>query len=52
MKADMKENLPEDCQLERELFHGTKKEACDKINHQGFNRVFAGTNGMDIHVYG
>ena len=45
MKADMKQTLPESCQLERELFHGTRKEACDKINHQGFNRTFAGANG-------
>ena len=45
MKADMKENCPEDCQLERELFHGTTKNACNDINHQGFNKIFAGKNG-------
>ncbi|XP_065919137.1 prominin-1-A-like isoform X2 [Dysidea avara] len=44
MKADMKENCPEDCQLERELFHGTTKNACNDINHQGFNKIFAGKN--------
>jgi len=48
MKANMKNSVPVNYQLERELFHGTKKEACNDINHQGFNRIFAGTNGMDI----
>ena len=45
----MKQNVPEDCQLERELFHGTNKEACDNISHQGFSTTFAGKNGMDIY---
>ena len=45
MKSDMKENCPEDCELERELFHGTTEDTCDKINHQGFNKIFAGKNG-------
>jgi len=56
MKAIMKDNVSSNYQLERELFHGTKKETCDKINHQGFNRMFAGTNGtvciccMSLHT--
>ena len=30
------------------LFHGTSPDTLDKINTQGFNRSFAGKNGMFI----
>ncbi|XP_036450537.1 LOW QUALITY PROTEIN: protein mono-ADP-ribosyltransferase PARP14-like [Colossoma macropomum] len=30
---------------ERRLFHGTGSDKIDKINHQGFNRSYAGTHG-------
>ena len=45
MKALMRHDVSSDCQLERQLFHGTNKVACEPINHQGFNRTFAGRNG-------
>ena len=45
MKALMKHDVSPDCQLERELYHGTNSTACEAINHQGFNRTFAGKNG-------
>lgn len=31
---------------EKELFHGCPRDVVDKITHQGFNRSFAGKNGM------
>ena len=31
---------------EMELFHGCPKDVTDKISYQGFNRSFAGKNGM------
>ena len=31
---------------ERMLFHGTAADTCPKVNQQGFNRSFAGKNGM------
>jgi len=45
MKSLMKHDVSRDCQLERQLFHGTNDVACEAINHQGFNRTFAGKNG-------
>ena len=45
MKALMRHDVSSDCQLERQLYHGTNKMACEPINHQGFNRTFAGRNG-------
>ena len=33
---------------ERLLFHGTSKDNCQAINHHGFNRSFAGKNGMCV----
>ena len=33
-------------QIERKLFHGTKPDTCPKVNEQGFNRSFAGANGI------
>ena len=41
-KYTMKQKC-EDC--EKLLYHGTTKEAIEKINVQGFNRCFAGQNG-------
>ena len=51
LKNLMKQNIPRGCQLERELFHGTDKAACTKINQQGFNRTFAGKNGICTFSY-
>ena len=31
---------------EKELFHGCPRDVVDKITHQGFNRSFAGKNGI------
>ena len=45
LKNQMKQNVSDDYELERELFHGTDKAACEQINHQGFNRIYAGKNG-------
>ena len=45
LKEQMKKTVSDDYELERELFHGTNKAACDQINHQGFNRIYAGTHG-------
>ena len=45
LKNQMERNVSDNCELERELFHGTDKAACEKINHQGFNRIYAGKNG-------
>ena len=45
MKVDMKDNCPDGCQIGRELFHGTAKKSCEAINHQGFNKIFAGQHG-------
>ena len=45
LKSQMKQEVSDKYQLERQLFHGTDKATCDKINHQGFNRSFAGKNG-------
>jgi len=33
---------------EMELFHGCPKDVTDKISYQGFNRSFAGKNGMHL----
>ena len=33
---------------EVELFHGCPRDVTDKISYQGFNRSFAGKNGMCI----
>ena len=53
-KDNMKQEISDECQLnlERQLFHGTTKEACDAINHQGFNKIYAGKNGNYTCVYG
>eukprot|EP00079_Xenopus_tropicalis_P039029 XP_017952800.1 PREDICTED: poly [ADP-ribose] polymerase 15-like [Xenopus tropicalis] len=33
---------------ERQLFHGTDHSAVEKVNNDGFNRSFAGSNGDKI----
>ncbi len=43
-KKEMDKNQPGQ-QNEMQLFHGTTKDTCPKINHQGFNRSFSGKNG-------
>ena len=49
-KRAMDNSNPEGHQNEQRLFHGCTADTVDKINHQGFNRSFAGKNGMYIHV--
>ena len=49
-KKEMDEHNPRGHQNERWLFHGTSPDTLDKINNQGFNRSFAGKNGMFIDV--
>ena len=49
LKEQMKKTISGDYKLERELFHGTNKAACEQINHQGFNRNFAGTHGKSFY---
>ena len=51
LKAQMKQEVSDKYQLERQLFHGTDKTACEHINHQGFNRIFGGRNGNCTHIY-
>ena len=43
---EMVKHNPPGHQNEQWLFHGTSPDALDKINTQGFNRSFAGKNGM------
>ena len=50
-KKAMDSHNPKGHQNERKLFHGCPKDVADKISHQGFNRSFAGKNGMYIHTY-
>ena len=45
---EMVKHNPPGYQNEQWLFHGTSPDTLDKINTQGFNRSFAGKNGM-IH---
>ena len=45
MRAQMQQEVHGSYEVESQLFHGTSKEACDQINHQGFNRAYAGKNG-------
>ena len=47
LKNQMERTVSDD--VERELFHGTNKAACDQINHQGFNRIYAGTHGKSFY---
>jgi poly [ADP-ribose] polymerase 10/14/15 len=43
-KRAMDATNPEGHMNEQRLFHGCAQDAVDKINHQGFNRSFAGKN--------
>lgn len=45
-KKLMDKHNPKNTQNERWLFHGTSPDSCEKINTQGFNRIFKGKNGM------
>ena len=44
-KKAMKLKNP-DLEVEKRLFHGCASDTVDKINHGGFNRSYAGKNGM------
>jgi poly [ADP-ribose] polymerase 10/14/15 len=46
-KAMDREN-PQGTKNERNLFHGCAVGAVEPINHTGFNRSYAGANGMCI----
>ena len=47
-KKTMDQHNPSTIVNERELFHGCPGDVADKISHHGFNRSFAGRNGMCI----
>ena len=49
-KKEMDKHNPPGHQNELWLFHGTSPDTLDKINTQGFNRSFAGKNGMFIDI--
>ena len=44
MRAEMQHEVQKGFKVESQLFHGTGKEACEQINHQGFNRAYAEKN--------
>ena len=45
-KKTMDQHNPSGIMNERELFHGCPGDVVEKIGHHGFNRSFAGKNGM------
>ncbi len=45
-KKDSMEKTSTHGSNEMSLFHGTDPNTCDQISHFGFNRSFAGRNGM------
>ncbi|XP_073770752.1 protein mono-ADP-ribosyltransferase PARP14-like isoform X2 [Danio rerio] len=45
VKKEELENKNQHKNNERRLFHGTGPDSTDQINHNGFNRSFAGTHG-------
>ena len=45
-KKEMEKRNPKGHPNERWLWHGTSSDTHDKINTQGFNRSFAGKNGI------
>ena len=47
-KKAMDGKNPSNTRNERELFHGCPGDVAKKISHQGFNRSFAGKNGMQL----
>ena len=50
-KKTMDQHNPSTIVNERELFHGCPGDVAEKISHHGFNRSFAGKNGMQLHSY-
>ena len=49
-KKTMDKHNPSSITNERELFHGCPGDVAEKISHQGFNRSFAGKNGIVTYV--
>lgn len=47
-KKIMDKHNPSNTMNERELFHGCPGDVAQKISHHGFNRSFAGKNGMQL----
>ena len=47
-KKTMDQHNPSTIVNEKELFHGCPGDVAEKISHHGFNRSFAGKNGMYI----
>ena len=45
-KKAMDSHNPKGYQNERKLFHGCPKDVTEKISYRGFNRSFAGKNGI------
>ena len=45
-KKTMDQHNPSTIVNERKLFHGCPGDVVEKISHHGFNRSFAGKNGM------
>lgn len=45
-KKTMNQHNPHNTVNEKVLFHGCPGDVADKISHHGFNRSFAGKNGM------
>ena len=50
-KKVMEKDNPQGCQNERRLFHGCRQDSVQPINYTGFNRSYAGRNGMCVCVY-
>ena len=50
-KKTMDKHNPSNITNERELFHGCPEDVVEKISHHGFNRSFAGKNGMQLASY-
>ena len=49
-KKTMDQHNPPNVVNERELFHGCPGDVAEKICHHGFNRSFAGKNGMQLLI--
>ena len=50
-KKTMDKHNPSNIVNERELFHGCPGDVAEKISHHGFNRSFAGKNGIALYVH-
>ena len=48
-KRAMEKSIDRGLEYERRLYHGCAEDVVDSINHSGFNRSFAGKNGMCVH---